>query len=641
MVSETSDVQHFIAEQALFQHLDYKSLEQVCSNIYTAFSKSGSQLSYSYSDRPADDKRPGLIMVRSGSLEIRGDSNELIDRLSSGDFLLPHVIAESSSITCKVSVLEDCLYYEIADTAFQSLYSSDRDVAYLCDSYARRFSHTSPSGSAVTNSTAIVSPFEFEHRPLVLRENFLDQSVSAFMSSPAVTALPDMSVFDAAKLMRDKNVSSLLITAEQALIGIVTDRDLRTRVLAEGIVTSAPISTVMTAQPRCIDADAALHQAQLIMMGVNIHHLPVVNGQKPVGLIGLSDIVRANNSEPLSLTGSIKRAMSVAELAAIAKQFPELVATLIERDTRAVDVGEIITTLSDALTRRLIQLAEAGFGEPPCEYVWLAFGSQARQEQVLGSDQDNAIIVQGEKRELHDAYFQQLANFVNDGLDQCGMVLCPGDIMARNSKWRMNLIDWKACFQQWIEQPSPKALMHASIFFDMRAIWGNSNLVDELRASVLARARKNTIFLALMSDNALSHSPPLGFFKTFVLEKDGDHNRSLELKKRGTIPIVDIARNYSLSAAITEVNTTARLKACEQKGLLSKSLASSLIDAHEFIAGIRLQSQGNKYRAGERVDNHLDPKTLSPLVRHQLKEAFHLVRQAQSAMKARFGGGIL
>lgn len=213
--------------------------------------------------------------------------------------------------------------------------------------------------------------------------------------------------------------------------------------------------------------------------------------------------------------------------------------------------------------------------------------------------------------------------------------------MAKNEKWRMSLKDWKICFSGWIEEPSPKAVMFSSIFFDMRHIAGNQALTKALRNDVLERAKSNTIFLAMMCENSLLHSPPLGFFKTFVLESDGDHNNTLNLKKRGTIPIVDIGRYYTLSAGLKQLNTIERLQAIEKAGGMSKEMACSLIDAHEFIAGIRLEAQGKQYRAGIKIDNHLDPKELSPLVRHQLKDAFHVVREAQNAMKVKVGGGVL
>ncbi len=613
MVSEVSDVQEFLAKQVLFQHLPDELIAAACGQSYTSFCRSG---------EPIPLKNDvGLLVLRSGSLEVR-NNGELLDRLSEGDFLLPSVLLEHAS---QASALEDCLYYELAAAAYQSLYNSDSDFSLLCKSYIRRFSENPAEEEDHSHSESVL----------------LEQRVGDFMSSPAVCAPPSMSIRKAAKVMMDKNVSSLLIVEGDNLQGIVTDRDLRTRVLAVGLPDAMDIKAVMTPEPCTIGSNELLHRAQIKMMSAGIHHLPVVDSKRVAGLIGLSDIVRANNVEPLSLIGSVKHANSVSALVDISRQFPALVARLIERDTRSTEVGEIITSLTDGITRRLVELAQQELGEAPCEFAWLSFGSQARQEQVIGSDQDNAIILGDTYQPEHAVFFKKLAEFVNEGLSACGVLLCPGDIMARNDKWRLSLAAWKACFQQWIQAGSPKDLMHASIFFDMRHIYGEQTLSEKLQCHVLENAKKNTIFLVHMTDNALSHSPPLGFFKTFVLEKDGDHIHRLDLKKRGTIPIVDIARNCSLSAGIRAVSTVDRLKAIANAGVMSLSLVNSLLDAHEFIAGLRLDAQGKQYRAGETVDNYLDPKSLSPLMRHQLKDAFHLVRQAQSAMKSRFGGGLI
>jgi CBS domain-containing protein len=630
MVSETGDVQTFLAQHPPFNHLSEKQLEFASNNIFVAFSKSGSELQ---PGRSADDSyRVGMFIVRSGSLEIRTDKDILVDRLSEGDYLIPGLLAHDTENNPQVSVLEDCLYYELTDYAFQTLSAGSSEIAALSDDDKTRLTHIQ---SAATDSDI------HHHAEQLSKDAYLTQQVRENMSNGVVSASPQTSIREAAQVMKQNHVSSLLIKDGKNLVGIITDRDFRTRVLAEGIADSEMVEQVMTRSPMCIDVSSRLHDAQLKMMSEGVHHLPVLQDEDPVGIITPSDILRANNIEPLSLVRAINRAVNIEELALASEGIPALVVRLIERDVRAVDVGKIITTLADSATRRLLLLSEQRFGKPPCDYAWLAFGSQARQEQVLGSDQDNGLLLPDDVSTDDAAYFKDFASFVNDGLDACGMPYCPGEIMARNEKWRLSLKGWKACFAGWIEEPSPKAVMHSSIFFDMRHIAGKRALSKALRAYVLKRAKRNTIFLAMMSENALLHSPPLGFFKTFVLESDGDHNNTLELKKRGTIPIVDIARNYSLSAGLKPLNTIERLQAMEKAVVMSKEMAYSLIDAHEFIAGIRLEAQAKQYRAGVKVDNHLDPTDLSPLVRHQIKDAFHVVRDAQSAMKVRFGGGVI
>ena len=629
MVSEAGDVQTFLAQHPPFNHLSEKQLEFASNNIFVAFSKSGSELQSSHSGD--DTYKVGMLVVRSGSLEIKTDKDVLIDRLSEGDYLIPSLLAGDTENNPQVFVLEDCLYYELTDYAFQTLSAGSSDMAALSDDKTR-LTHI--------QSAAIDSDLH-HHADQLLKDAYLTQQVKDNMSNGVVSAGPQTSIREAAQLMKENHVSSLLIKDGNSLVGIITDRDFRTRVLAEGVPDNEKLEQVMTRSPMCIDVSSRLHDAQLKMMSEGVHHLPVLQEEDPVGIITPSDILRANNIEPLSLVRAINRAPDVEEMRLATEGIPALVVRLIERDVRAVEVGKIITTLADSATRRLLFLSEQKFGKPPCDYAWLAFGSQARQEQVLGSDQDNGLLLPNDASEQDKAYFKDFAAFVNDGLDACGMPYCPGEIMAKNEKWRLSLKGWKACFSGWIDEPSPKAVMHSSIFFDMRHIAGNAALTKALRGYVLERAQSNTIFLAMMCENALLHSPPLGFFKTFVLESDGDHNNTLELKKRGTIPIVDIARNYSLSAGLKPLNTIERLQAMEKAGAMSKEMAYNLIDAHEFIAGIRLEAQGKQYRAGMKVDNRLDPTDLSALVRHQIKDAFHVVRDAQSAMKVRFGGGVI
>ncbi len=629
MVSEAGDVQTFLVQHPPFNHLSASQLELASDNIYVAFSKSGSELDLKL---PAEGlAATGMVIVRSGSLEVRDAEDVLIDRLSSGDYLVPSVLYSDTENKPRIIVLEDCLYYELDDNTFQSLVAASPEMAALCKAGKTGIAHASQADSGITARAATKQA----------GGAYLGRYVKDTMSTVIVATTPDTTIHEAAKLMKEHHISSLLIKDNEQLVGIVTDRDFRIRVLASGVADSEPVSRVMTHDPMSIDIESELHDAQLKMMAEGIRHLPVLDGQRLVGMISQTDILRANNIEPVSLNHAINRASDVEVLARVAEEIPALIVKLVARDTRAIEIGKVLTTLSDGITRKLLKLAEDRFGPPPCDYAWLAFGSQGRQEQALGSDQDNALLLPDDAGADCARYFRDLAGFVNDGLDRCGMPYCPGEIMAKNEKWRMTLSGWKKCFSGWIEEPSPKAVMHSSIFFDMRHIAGNAELTALLQDYVLRKAKKNTIFLAMMCDNALSHSPPLGFFKTFVLETDGDHNHMLDLKKRGTIPIVDIARNYALSAGLPRLNTIDRLHAINEAGIMSDEMTDSLIDAHEFIAGIRLKAQGKEFEAGLEADNYLDPKELSPLVRHQLKDAFSVVREAQAAMKARFGGGVI
>ena len=217
----------------------------------------------------------------------------------------------------------------------------------------------------------------------------------------------------------------------------------------------------------------------------------------------------------------------------------------------AHSIAHILSSIGESITTRLLALAEDKLGAAPVPYAWLAAGSLARYEQTAKSDQDNCLLLaDAYDADEHGTYFEELARFVSDGLDACGYVYCPGDVMATNPQWRQPLAVWTRYFDRWIDQPEPMALMLSSIFFDLRCLHGRHDLFDELHGHVAAKARKNAIFHAYMTANALNHQPPLGFFRNFVLVKDGEHDDTLNLKHNGIVPIVDIARIYALAGGI-------------------------------------------------------------------------------------------
>jgi CBS domain-containing protein len=301
----------------------------------------------------------------------------------------------------------------------------------------------------------------------------------------------------------------------------------------------------------------------------------------------------------------------------------------------------LLTTVTDALTRQLIKQGLKTLGDAPVPFAWLAFGSQGRKDQTAISDQDNGLLLSDAVTGDDDEYFKALAKYVNDGLDVCGYCYCPGGVMASTERWRQPLDQWKREFLNWIHQPSPKALMHASIFFDMRCIYGETALFQQLQETVCSAAKGNDIFLASLTANALNLTPPMGFFKHFVVGRSGEHKNTFDMKLRGIMPINDIARIYALSVGSQHIHTLDRLQDAVKSKLLTLKDSRNLIDAHEFISRLRLEHQGECLRLGQKPNNHLDPTTLSSLSRHQLKDAFAVVANAQSALRMKFTHGLI
>ncbi len=338
----------------------------------------------------------------------------------------------------------------------------------------------------------------------------------------------------------------------------------------------------------------------------------------------------------LYLVSDLGKQTTAAGLAAVCERLPGLIAGQIESDANGEHLGKFITTVTDTVTRQLLRIGIAEIGPPPCRFAWVAVGSQGRHEQSAKSDQDNALVLADGATAGDLEYFRRLAGIVNDGLDACGYVYCPGDVMARNAEWCQPLSVWQDYFRRWITVPEQKALMHASIFFDLRCVHGDQSLVNALKETIRTAARDNTIFLALMAKNAMSYQPPLGFFRQFVLERSGSHKNTLDLKLHGIIPIVEIARIRSLAAGEVRVGTRNRLRAAAAASEISETDADHLVDALDFIEQLRLEHQSRLLKAGEPPDNHLAPHELSPLVRQNLKAAFGQIRVSQAAMLNRF-----
>jgi CBS domain-containing protein len=432
--------------------------------------------------------------------------------------------------------------------------------------------------------------------------------------------------------MRDRRISCLAVTTGGALAGILTNVDLRDRIIAEGLPPTTPVGSVMTRQPITLQAESLACDALLTMRERTVRHLPVVHDDRLVGIVTNTDVLRRQIGYPGYLSGNILRRNTPASIAEVVAQVPHLLVMLVETGETAHRIGMIISSIADITTFRLLQLAEERLGPPPIPYVWVASGSQARQEQTGLSDQDNCLILDDSfDAAEHGAYFTNLARFVCDGLDACGYVYCPGEMMAVTPKWRQPLARWRKYFASWINEPDSEAQMLASVMFDLRPIRGDTRLFDELQSWTLEKAKRNSVFVVHLATNALSHTPPLGFFGRLVQIVGGEHHQQLDLKMLGTVPIIDLARVYALRAGIPLTNTHDRLIGAARAGALSNAGKQDLIDALEFLAMVRLRHQSECIRRGKRPDNLVSPEDLSRIERQHLRDAFGIVRRIQSA----------
>jgi len=562
-----------------------------------------------------------LPILRKGAIEFRDDKGELLEKLGEGDPYPAPCIADGERQATRGVVVEDALLYLLPCNELDSLRSRFEGFNRQFEQNLRkRLQHAIAQQQSQGGLSSL-----------------MHINAATLCQRAPVTISPGHSIKQAAELMTEQGVSCLPVVEGNRLLGLMTDRDLRQRCIASGVDTSEKVSTIMTDRLYTIGGDTPAFEALLEMTRRHIHHLPLVDEQGGLrGIITASDILHQHSINTVALAATIRRCQDVDAVIEACRQLPELQTQLIGSGLSAEQLTRALSTVIDGIGQRLLELAEEKLGPPPVPYAWLVCGSQARREQTSVSDQDSALLIADSMQAGDDSYFAELAGFVSDALALCGFAYCPGEVMATNPTWRQPQRGWRRYFEGWINSPEPMALMHASIFFDMRVLHGDASLFESLHQEVLERCRNSSIFHAAMAANALHHRPPLGFFRQFVLVHDGEHDATLDLKHRGIIPIVDLARVYALSAGLAQLNTRQRLKAAEQAGALSHDGAENLIHALEFIAALRVRHQMKQHISGESMDNFVRPDSLSRLERAQLKDAFAVISTMQEALEQRY-----
>lgn len=565
-----------------------------------------------------------FYLIASGGVELLGTDGQVLNHLGVGDMFGYRALLYGDSSIREARAVGETDVLRLEGDVFTELCAEHRPIRRFFDSKRIRAQREAAGRSDSSSVSLMATP------------------LSEMLARDPVTLTPDTSIRRAAEVMVANRISSVLVTDEEKLVGIVTDRDLRGKVIASGLPTDRPLSEIMTPDPITLDSATYGFEAMLAMAKLHIHHLPVTDAGRVAGMITSTDLLERRSSSAVFVIGDIYKRRSAEELAEVSKQIPKVLTRLQSASASAHSIGHVISSIGEAITCRLLELAEARLGPPPVPYAFVVEGSMARHEQTALSDQDNGLLLSDDYRpEEHGEYFLALAKFVCDGLDACGYEYCRGEIMATTPKWRQPLAVWKSYFDKWIDEPEPMALMHSSIFFDMRAIYGDVSLFEDLNAHVLEKSAKNRIFLSFMASNAMSMRPPLGLFGSFVLIRGGEHHKTLDLKHNGVVPIIDLARIYALASGVAAVNTRDRLEATAGLGEVSRDGAADLREAMEFIGGVRLAHQARTVRQGGSPDNFVPPAELSSFERNHLKDAFALVRSMQATLEQRFQTGRL
>ncbi|MBM7070646.1 cyclic nucleotide-binding/CBS domain-containing protein [Shewanella sp. 202IG2-18] len=625
MEAELIEISNFLNEYPPFDALPKDTVTNVARQIEIAYFSEGKKV-IEFGDHIHD-----LFLVRSGAVEVYRRSGELYNRLDEGAIFGQMGLLTHNKVRFPAKAIDDTLIYCIPEVLFQELYDEFDSFADFVE---------------VEDNTRL--------RQAVIESNeqndLTTSKVKTLLTHEAAYINKHQSIREAAEKMADDSESALLIidpsieaqdTEQNCVVGIITDRDLCTRVLAKGVCIDNEIASVMTTDVVTLDHNAYVYEAMMVMLRNQVHHLPVIKNKKPIGIVTTADIVHYESQNTLLLVNNIFVQQSVEELKDVAYQVKESFVRLVNEDANSHMIGTAMSVIGRSIKQRIIELAEASLGKPPIPYCFIALGSMGRDEQTIVTDQDNAIILDEHYQESeHGAYFAAFSTFVCDALNECGYPHCSGQIMASNPLWRMTISQWKQRFSSWIDDPKPQALLNASIFFDIDGVYGRIKWADQLSYFISRRAKSNNRFLACLARNAINRTPPLGFFKDFVMEKDGRHNNSINIKRRGTAPLTDLIRVHALAIGSTINNSFERLDEVIEANVLPEGKGEDLRDALEFISMVRIRHQAKDIENKIEADNNIEPENLSDFERRNLKDAFQILSNAQNFLKYRYNANL-
>ena len=608
MTAMAKQVEDFLNTSAPFDVLDKEQKLELVKHT---------ELIYLTADNVGDLQKgkSSLFLIQNGQFSVQ-DSDAPLRHLSEGDYFGYTNIMEKRNFSLSISVDSPGLVYCFEASAVTPLFELP-----AIRNFFDGLRNNALQNHAISDSNSM----------------WLYKGLEDVINKSPVSVDVETSITVAAQIMTNQKVSSLLVTREDKLIGIITDRDLRSRVVAASLDIHLPVSHVMTPNPAQIMGNRTLFDALALMTERNIHHLPVIDQQTlvPLGMVTASDIIRHQRGNVLFIIGELSKAENLYELTRLSWQLPHYFSAHAKKAGDYDIAGKILSQATDIMTRKLIGFFQQANGKAPMMFAWLVYGSQAREDQTMGSDQDNGLLLAERPSEAQAEYFAKMADYVCNGLAKCGIKLCDGNIMASNPKLRLSLEEAIEEAKRWVKAPTKDAIMHFNIFLDVRCAAGDISLFKQLQRQ-RAPLMKQNMFLAALTRNSNEISVPLSMFQKFIYEKGRREKDVIDLKTRAVALINNIARIYALADGVTLPNTLARLDALSENSQLSKRDATNLRDIWLFLNRLRWRHQlENKV-----TDNRVSVSSLSSIEKHQLKAAFKAIERTNQAMVMKFSGGV-
>jgi CBS domain-containing protein len=624
------DIIVFLKKVPPFQFLDNEKLQSMAQNMSLEFYPKDTVI-LKQNEPPSD----ALRIIKKGGVKVSMISESrdevVIDYRGEGDTFGFLSMVGKDRIRSNVTAVDDTLCYLLGKEMLQKLLDTQPSFTeYFLKSHITRYiDHT-------YKEMQDKSMFYGGSDRLLFTTRVGDTAIK-----DVVSARENTSIRETALIMSEHRISSIVVmNADNLPTGIVTDRDLREKVVARGRDVREPIRNIMSTTLIRVDARDYCFEAVLKMLKYNIHHILVVKEGTLAGVITNHDLMLLQGTSPLSLTKDIEYQQSIEGLILVSKKINGIIGLLLKEGARASNITKVITEISDRLVRKILEIAERKLGQPPVAYCWIVFGSEGRKEQTFNTDQDNAIIysdpVTEDESEKAKKYFGRFAEYVRDGLLLCGYPLCSADYMATNAQWRQPLSIWKKYFMNWISIPTSEAVLNSVVFFDFRFIAGEAALAEDLRDYLNDQLKDQEVFFRYLANQAIQNRPPIGFFKSFVVEKEGEHKDELNLKIKSIAPLVDLVRLFALEKGIRETSTRERIEKLRTTHLIVQKYGDELEQAFDFIMLLRIHHQFAQISSGRSPGNFINPNKLSNLEKRSIKEAFHLISKVQNLIFERY-----
>ncbi|WP_289044436.1 DUF294 nucleotidyltransferase-like domain-containing protein [uncultured Olleya sp.] len=572
-----------------------------------------------------------FYVVKDGAIGVFRQS-DLVDKCDTGDVFGLRALIRKDQYLLDAKAIEDSIVYSIPSKLLEDIIiNNPKANQFLIASFATntRNPYSDEDKGTLFANIGILKPET---------SNFTEIQSAKYSTNPSVCE-PGTSIKEAAIIMSQNKVGSIVITDNKKPIGIITDKDLRHKVATGIHAITEPVEAIMYAPVFTFPKNISVAEAQIGLLKNDLTYLCITKDGTPnselIGILSQQDIIVVNGNNPSVLIKDIKRANSAESLKYIRAKAQDLLKGYLKQSIPIGFISKIITAINEAITKRIIDLSIAEFNqEPPVSFAWLAIGSQGRKEQLLYTDQDNALVYEDSTEDIKTkAYFLKLAEAVNQKLAIVGFKLCPANMMASNPKWCLTVSDWQAQFSNWITHADQDKMALFNIFFDYNYVYGNQNLVSSMSDYVFETLETNPIFLTYMGRNAIKKPAPLSFFKTFLVEISGEHKNQFDIKSRAIMPLVDAARVLLLSHHVKDINSTiARFKKLSELEPQHKALYNSCINAFRVLLRFRTK-QGLKHNdSGQFVD----VKNLSKNNKLKLKGCFKPIKDIQELLHGRY-----